>query len=252
MTEQTTPAVTETHLTAEHIANLSRAYGDTTENLILRAQYVADAIAYGVDVKTIAADMAAANRANPRVPKVSQATLGYARFASTVADLIGTTLTAWIKRDPAAVADAVRAAHDAGIKAATTAVRDAVKPIPTEKSMAREEVAVTAYSGLLDRVKPEPAPATPRKTAAEKTAGKTEARKVSADMAGATALDAVRTLTAWFSSPAGAWSPDLESALSDLRSAATAARKRGQSVTTATPATVRKPRAPKVATPAAA
>lgn len=247
MSEQNTPQnpPTEVHLTAQHVANLKVAYGDTTEQLVLRAQYVADALAYGVDVKTIAADLKAANRADATIPTPVPATLGYARFATTVAEMIGTTLTAWIARDPGAVADTVRVAHDAGIKVAKQAIADAVKPVPSEKVMAREEVAVTAITSLLERVKPEPV-STPRKTADEKTGGatgedgETVTRKVSADMSGPTALDTIRTLTAWFSSPAGAWSPDLESALSDLRSAATASRKRGQGVTTTTPATIRR------------
>jgi hypothetical protein len=233
-TKSTTEEVT--HLTAELIGKLATAYGDTDKALTDRALAVNAALAYGVDVKTMAADMAAANRANPAIPAVVPATLGYARFAITVAEAIGTDLRAWISRDRKAVADTIRAGKRVGLKAAGTAVRDALKPIDKSKHFEREEIAVTVVTDLLSTILPEPAPATPRQKKSDgpdeidgETGGKKET--VSETMTAAAALATVRALTAWLTTGSGTWSPDLESALSELRTAATASRKRGQGET---------------------
>jgi hypothetical protein len=236
----TTPEETVTHLTADLIGKLASAYGDTDKALCARVLAVRAALAYGVDVKTIAADMADANRANSAIPAVSPQTLGQANFALKVADMIGTDVRAWIKRDPKAVADTVRAAHprNGGIKANMTAIRDALKPIDTSKVFEREEIAVGIITSALERVLPEPAESTPRGPAAGGTSGSEDSETsgaasapretVSEDMSARAALATVRALTAWLTTGNGSWSPDLESALAELRSAATDARKRGQ------------------------
>lgn len=249
----TTPEVqapsAEVHLTAELLGKLTAAYGDSDRALADRAVAVHAAIAYGMDVKTIAADMAAAHRADDRVPAVSAATLGFARFASTVADVIGTDLRAWVKRDYRQVAQVVRAGKRAGLGPATKAIRDAVKPIDKSQVSDREAVALETVSGLLSAIKPEPK-ARAVKSATEpaegpETAPEGKRETVSADMSARAALASVRAVTAWLETGRGSWSPDLESALADLRSAATAARKRGQTetarrtgATTETPAAV--------------
>ena len=120
---------TTVHLSQERLHKISAAYGDTDAMLTTRALEVWLARGEGVEVKTIAADLADANRANPDVNAVSAKTLGWANFAGTAADIIGTDLRAWIKRDRAAVALVIRTVQRVGIKTAKTAVREAVKPI---------------------------------------------------------------------------------------------------------------------------
>jgi hypothetical protein len=236
----------ETHLTAELLGKLTAAYGDSDRALADRAVAVHAAIAYGVDVKTMAADMAAAHRADDKVPAVSAATLGFAKFAGTVADLVGTDLRAWVKRDYRQVASVVRAGKRGGLGPVTKSIRDAVKVVDKSEVAAREEIALERIADVLATVKPAPAPRAVKSATepgTEPAAGKRET--VSDAMSAGAALATVRALTAWLTTGTGTWSPDLESALADLRSAATDARKRGAAATatrtgasTATPATV--------------
>jgi hypothetical protein len=225
MSEVQAPAKNDetVHVPAEMLSKIALAYGDTSRMLVNRALAVDAAIRFGSDVKTIAADLAAARRADDTFPAVSEATLGKAKFAGTIAELIGTTVTAWAKRDPEGMATVIRAAKRVNIGPAKTAIRDALKPLPVESHTDRETVAIETAAGLTAAILPAPKAPAPKAPAAPKGARK---ETVGEDMSGPAALATVRAVTAWLAT-GGAWTPDLESALADLRTEATAARKRG-------------------------
>ncbi len=262
MSETTTQAPKDAeivHVPAEILSRIAKAYGDTTRQLVDRAVAVDAAIRFGSDVKTIAKDLADARRADDTFPAVSEATLGKARFAGTVAEMIGTTVSAWAKRDPEGVATVIRGAKRVNIGPAKTAIRDALKPLPVEAHRDREALAIETAAGLTAAILPAPAPAKPRAKTDPAKAPEGKRETVSAEMSGPAALATVRALTAWLAS-GGAWTPDLESALAELRTEATAARKRGATAkatrtgaTSETEAPAPKPRpVPKAPAPAAA
>lgn len=227
-----------THLTAELLGKLTKAYGDSDRALCDRALAVHAALAYGVDVKTMRADMVDANRVDAASPVVSEATLAYARTAVTVAEMIGTDLRAWAKRDYKAVANVVRAANRDGIGVNTVkkAVRDALAPIDKSKHTEREEIANTVIDGLRSQIIPQKE-STPRgksgKETGKENGGEGEGTKetVSAEMTEAAAFAAIHALTAWLTTGSGTWSPTLDSHLSGLTEAAKAARRRGATAT---------------------
>lgn len=225
----TTTAPTETHLTASHVARFASAYGDTDAKLCDRVAVLADALSYGVDVKTIVADMAAEHRLNRAIPTVSASTLSRARFAITVSEIIGTDLKTWIKRDKTLVANVVRAVADAGSKALGKTIRDAVDGV--DGPFSREEIVAGVIEAELARVLPAPE-TTPRAAASEKDGdtdadGETGAASAARPATLADALAAVRSVTAWLDTEAGEWSADLASAIAELTATASAARKRG-------------------------
>lgn len=229
-TSPSSSAATPT-LPAELIGRLANAYGDSDTALTARALAVHAAIAFGSDVKSIARDMADANRANPAIPVVSAATLGYAKFAGTVADMVGANLPTWVKREKAMVANVIRAGKRVGVKAATAALREALHGV--DGPVAREEIAGQVAERLLGTILPAPAAQGPRgvghvdATDASDALDDTAVTGVSRQSTGPDALAAVRALTAWFQA-GGAWSPDMGSALAELAAAASSARKRGQ------------------------
>lgn len=230
-TSETTPTKTEaTHLTADLLGRIVSAYGDTDGIIVKRALAVNAALAFGVDVKTMAEDIAGAARADEtgKTPTVSQATLGYAKFATTAAEIIGTDLRAWAKRDVSAVAAVVRAAKKHGLGPVGKAVRESVTAIDKSKTFEREEAVMTAVETELAKVKPVKATraGTPNDETGEETAP-TVRETVSEEMTGRAGLATLRALTAWLTTGTGSWSPDLESAAEEFRTAMSAARKRG-------------------------
>lgn len=226
-TTTTTPV-----LPAELIGKLAAAYGDSDSALAARAVAVDAALAFGADVRSIARDMADANRANPAVPVVTPATLGYAKFAGTVAAMVGTDLRAMVRRDKKLVADVIRAGKRAGLKVATARMREALHGV--DGPFAREEIVGEVVEALLSTVLPAPAPASPRSAAgqslASEPASSADAAPARGEMTGPDALAMVRAVTAWLNM-GGAYSADLGSAMAELTSAVTASRKRGQNAT---------------------
>jgi hypothetical protein len=221
-TQQTTP-VEVTHLSRERLHELSAAYGDTDKVLVARALAVFAALGDGVDVKTMAADLADAHRADPNINPVSERYLGLAKFATTAADIIGTDLRAWAKRSPAEVAYVIRTAKRVGLNAAGKAIRDAVKPIDTSKVAERQEVAMTALEAKRAEVLAPKAPSKPRQS---KQSDPADGPAFIAELTGPEALAAVRNVTAYLTG-GGAYTADLASAVAELTAAMTAARKRG-------------------------
>lgn len=219
-------------LPAELLGKLATAYGDSDASLSARALAVDAAITFGADVKSIARDMADANRANPAVPVVVAATLGYAKFAGTVAVMVGTDLRAMVKRDKKLVADIVRAAKRAGIKGATAAYREGFHGV--DGAFAREEIAAEVTARLLSTVLAAPAPAAPRSAAgmsdADTDATDAGPARGAVPVTEADVLAAMHAVTAYFVQ-GGAHSANIGSALAQLTAAATDARKRGRTET---------------------
>lgn len=213
------------HLSRERLHQLSSAWQDTDRALCDRAVAVYLALGDGVEVKTMAADLAAAARADAAVNAVSAVHLGYARFATTAAEIIGVDLRAWVKRSPADVARLIRTVKRDGVgsKRLATAIRDAVKPIPAEKKADREEAAIAAVETIRAEV-PAEKKTTPRqkKTAEPEQSGAVKPGK----LAGPEALAAVRAVTAYLAD-GGAYTPDLASAVAELTAELSTARKRG-------------------------
>lgn len=225
-------------LTADLISRLATAYGDSDSALTRRALAVHAAIAFGADVKSIARDMADANRADASIPAVSAATLGYAKFAGTVADMVGSSLPVWVKREQKMVADVIRAGKRVGVKAATAALREALHGI--DGPVAREEIAGEVAARLLAGILPAATVQGPRSAG-----GVTDAPEPTEQAAApvtvrafteADALAALRAVTHYLTH-GGQHSADLASALAEVATAATAARKRTGSATRLAPVT---------------
>lgn len=228
------PSAATPTLPAELIGRLANAYGDTDSALVARALAVNAAVAFGSDVKSMARDLADAHRANHAIPAVSAATLGYAKFAGTVAEMTGASLTTWAKREKKMVADTVRAVKRVGVKVATAALREALHGV--DGPVAREQVAGEVVERLLGTILPAPAESAPRSAAgiangdAPTDALTAQVTGVSTESTSADVLATVHALTQWFAR-GGVWSPDMGSALAQLADAASSARKRGQSAT---------------------
>jgi hypothetical protein len=221
----------ELHLTAEHVARLAAAYGDSDKALTDRVIALESALSYGVDVKTIAADMAAAHRADDNIPAVAQSTLAYARAAITVAELIGTPVRTLVKSDRTGVADIVRAAKRVGVKRLTASVREALAPLADDDRTGRHEIVTGVVAELRAEILPAPAAQGPRNVGGSKS-GESEVSEATAalnaeEATGADVINAVREVTRWLSR-GGSWSPDLQSAIAELTAAASSARKRGK------------------------
>jgi hypothetical protein len=243
MSEVTTTETTteERHLTAEHVADVKKLFGESRPAIASRIKWLDATLAYGVDVKTLAADLKEANRTDPAVPVLSQAMLGYYRFPITIAETVGVTLAGWLKRNPEQVEAVYYAGKHAGLKRAGQAIRDAIKPIAAEKKPEREEAATAAAEILTAEVKPVKA-STPRGKSGEEKSGKSAPNRVlpaAADASVEDVLAAIRYATAAINLGMP-HSADLASAVAELTAATTAARKRGAEKrrTVATPATV--------------
>lgn len=228
MTDQKITPAEVLHLTPAQVAKMAAAYGDTDKALTARVLALSEALTYGVDVKTIAADMAAEHRRNADIPEVSEQTLGRARFAITVAEMIGTDIRAWAKRDVVAVAGCVKVAKRVGVKRAGAVIREALAPIDKSAHTAREEVAVTAVTSLLAEILPAPEPKAKRSATEPEVAPEGEPEVAPKAGTAAEALAAIRTAVRFLTSPEGDVSADMASAIAELTAAATAARKRGR------------------------
>jgi hypothetical protein len=243
MTAQTeqkkTPAEVR-HLTAEHVADVKKIFGEDVKTAVSRIKWLDSVLAYGVDIKTLSADLTAANRIDPAVPVLGQAILGYYRFPITVAETVGVTLAGWIKRNPAEVQAIYYAGKHAGLKVAGQAIRDAVRSIDAEKKTEREGAAVDAAETLTAKVKPAKK-STPRTGTAKKKTAETgrDVLPAAADATADDVLRAIRYATAALNLGLS-HSADLGSAIAELTAAASTARKRGavKVAATATPATV--------------
>lgn len=245
MTAQIETAKTEetaTHATAKHISDAVRLFGETVKNTNDRILWLDSVLAYGVDVKTLAADLREANRTDPAIPVLSPAMLGYYRFPITVAETVGTTIRAWVKRNPEEVRTVYLAGKHAGLKRAGTTVREALKPIDAAKHREREEAASEAADALTAEVKPAPAAQGPRGKSGTETGTKSQQGRALAPAGEATAQDvlaAIRYATSAVNLGLS-WSPDIASAVAELTDAVTARRKSDKATATApTPGTVR-------------
>lgn len=216
----------ERHLSRERLHQISTAFSDGNSTLVKRALAVHDAIADGFTVKSIAADLAAAHRADDNITAVSAVHLGHAAAAADVASLMGITLSTWARVAPGEVADTIRAVKRFGKKRTIQAVRDALKPLADDASGAdRREVTAGAVESVRAEIKPESTrPARPEgNTAAE---GNAAAEGRDTRMTDAAALESIRAVTAHLNT-GGAYTADLGTAMAELASAVTAARKRG-------------------------
>lgn len=219
-----------THANADIITAVSDAHKASAGALKARIHAVRMAVASGVTVKTLTADLKAANALDSSVVSVSAGILGYALCASEMIELSGMPLSKVSAPD---AADIYRAAKRVGAKAFRLAVRESLKTLADDvTTVDRFGVLLSTAAVALDTTLTVKAPA----ERAARTGGTSDAdAPADGDTATAPAkavpaaspVDGIRAAVK-FLQQGGALSADMESAIAELTSAASAARKRAR------------------------
>lgn len=226
MSTQTTTTI---HPTPEQLAAVSKAHGDSDAMLAARVRAVRSAAKYGVKMTTLADDLKAANAADSTVNAVSSTILGFALAASDVVDITDITIPQASNADLATLYRGAKRAKNkafrAGIKAALASLTDEADAV-TRFTVAVEAARVAASTVLAAPATREPRPNTATvDTEDDATPGQPVGSVVTVIDDAAEVLAAIHAATRWVRN-GGEWSADLASAVDQLTSATSAARKR--------------------------
>ncbi|UVT31373.1 hypothetical protein SEA_MARCIE_111 [Microbacterium phage Marcie] len=224
-----TQADTTIHPTAEQIAAVSKAHGDSDAMLSARIKAVRNASKSGVKMSTLADDLKAAATDDPTVNAVSSTILGFALAASDVVDITGVAMTGLAAADLATLYRGAKRvknkAFRAGIKAALSSLTDEADA-QTRFTVAVEAARVAASTKLAAPAAREPRPNTATvDTAADATDAQPVGSIVPVVDDAAAMLAAIHAATRWVQN-GGEWSANLASAVAQLSDATSAARKR--------------------------
>lgn len=227
----TTEAKTTAHATAEQIASVSAAHGDTDAMLAKRVKTVRQIVASGVTVKVLADDLKAAKADDATINAVSSTILGFALAASDIVDLAG---VAFSVPTSAELARIYRAAKNVGVKSLKAGMRHALSTLPDDASPADRYsvILTTAETAVTTKVAPktrEPRPAsgdvvdTIEEATADQPVG--SVRPTAPADPAADALATLHAITRMISNGTIEYSADLANAVAQLTDATSTARK---------------------------
>lgn len=225
----------------DDVVRLSNAYGDSDAVMAARVAVVRRINQGGITVRAMSEEMTARKASDPTINAYSQATYGYALAASAAIDASGVAFN-----DTTTAQRAVlhRAAKHVGVKSLRDAVKNVLSPLedsvlaPERLSLivSAAEVALTTTRG--DRVKSATREGRPNTGV---TVDTLEADTVDGETVGParivtdpaqTAIDGIRAAVKFLQN-GGDLSRDMESAIAELTSAASAARKRSRATVAA-------------------
>ncbi|QNJ55598.1 hypothetical protein SEA_PHINKY_107 [Microbacterium phage Phinky] len=237
MSTQVSPLEIPTMSDADAL-RLSNAYGDSDATMAARVAVVRRISAAGITVRAMSEEMAARKASDPSINAYSQATYGYALAASAAIDASGVAFNDTTTAQRAVIH---RAAKHVGVKSLRDTVRNVLAPLedtvlaPERLALvvSAAEVALTTTRG--DRVKSSTREGRPNSGVVVDTEDDATASQPVGSIlprVNVDALDGIRAAVKFLQN-GGELSRDMESAIAELTSAASAARKRNRATVTA-------------------